>query len=84
MMKRILLVFSLTVLLATSLPFWASAQFAKNTICPVMPGERVKEKFFVDYQGERIYLCCRNCVKAFKRHPEKYLKNLEAAKVKPR
>ena len=44
--------------------------------CPVMPGHAAKEKFFVDYQGKRIHLCCRSCVKAFKKHPERYLKNL--------
>lgn len=54
----------------------AHAQGGKNTICPVMPGHAVKEKFFVDYEGERIYFCCRSCVKSFKKHPERYLKNL--------
>lgn len=78
-MKRIFFVLSLSIALAGGLPLRANAQFAKNTMCPVMPGDRVKEKFFVDYQGERIYLCCRNCVKAFKRHPERYLKNLAPA-----
>lgn len=55
----------------------ARAQALTNLTCPVMPGERTKEKFFVDYQGKRIYLCCRNCVIAFKKRPEKYLKNLK-------
>ena len=53
-----------------------SAQMEKNTLCPVMPGTPVKEKFYLDYQGRRIFFCCRSCVKAFKKHPEKYLKNL--------
>lgn len=55
----------------------ALAQRVPNTTCPVMPGERVKEKFYVDYEGERIYFCCRPCVKAFKKNPAKYLKNLK-------
>lgn len=54
------------------------AQALTNAICPVMPGERVKEKFFVDYNGQRIYLCCRNCVIAFRKKPEKYMKRLAA------
>ena len=54
----------------------AFAQRVHNTTCPVMPGERVKEKFYVDHAGERIYFCCRPCVKAFKKNPRKYLKNL--------
>ena len=44
-----------------------------NTVCPVMPGTRVSKKFFIDYEGRRILLCCRACVKAFKKNPKKYL-----------
>ncbi len=43
-------------------------------VCPVMEGRKAKTKFYVDYEGRRIYLCCRNCVKAFKKHPERYLR----------
>jgi YHS domain-containing protein len=53
---------------------------AKGQTCPVMIGRPVKEKFFVDYKGERTYLCCAPCVKAFKKNPEKYLKNLTPSK----
>ena len=48
------------------------AQPLPQMTCPVMPGEKVKGKFYANYHGQRIYLCCRNCVKAFKRHPERY------------
>ena len=48
------------------------AQFAKKADCVVMPGNPVKEKFFVDYKGGRIHFCCRSCVKRFKKNPEKY------------
>ena len=54
----------------------AHAQVGKDTFCPVMPGTHAREKFYVDYHGRRIHLCCRACVKAFKRNPEKYLKNV--------
>lgn len=72
--------FVASLIVATSLSFWmpvVHAQWGKNSVCPVMPGHGVKEKFFVDYKGERIYFCCRSCVKAFQKHPERYLKNLE-------
>ncbi len=52
------------------------AEVAPNVSCPVMQGERVKQKFYADYQGERIYLCCRNCVIAFNKKPKKYMKRL--------
>ncbi len=77
-MKQIIFSIYLSILIISSTPFPANAQFVKNAICPVMPGERVREKFYVDYQGERIYLCCRNCVKAFKRHPERFLSKLKS------
>ena len=47
-----------------------------QTTCPVMAGEAIKKKFFVDHKGHRIYLCCKPCVRAFKRDPEKYMKKL--------
>lgn len=62
------------VILASSGLVWGGVE--KGQTCPVMPGRLVKEKFFVDYNGKRIYLCCAPCVKAFKKHPKKYLKNL--------
>jgi YHS domain-containing protein len=53
----------------------AQGGIEKGQTCLVMPGRPVKEKFFVDYNGKRTYLCCASCVKAFKKNPEKYLKN---------
>lgn len=50
--------------------------------CPVMPGERVSKKYYADYQGRRIYLCCRPCVKKFKRQPERYLARLSQTLAK--
>jgi len=75
-MKQTIFTIFLAALLITAQPFRAQAQMAKNATCPVMPGEAVKEKFYFDYKGERIYFCCRNCIKTFKKNPEKYLKNL--------
>ena len=54
----------------------ANAQLGKSSACIVMPGNAVKEKFFADYKGERIFFCCRACVKAFKKNPEKYWSKL--------
>ena len=73
MNKKFLFGFLIILISFYAVPAFVQAQMARGTLCPVMPGERAKEKFFVDYQGKRIHLCCRNCVKAFKKHPEKYL-----------
>ncbi len=64
-------------------PYPATAQFEKNSFCAVMPGRHAKEKFFVDYKGERIHFCCRGCVKAFKKNPEKYWAKLDPEKIVP-
>ncbi len=56
--------------------FPAASRPGPRGMCPVMPGHRVKEKFYADYHGKRIYLCCRACEKSFKKNPERYLKNL--------
>ena len=61
------------ILFGPALPVHAQG---KNAMCPVMPGTMIKEKFYLDYQGERIYFCCRACVKAFKKTPQKYLERL--------
>lgn len=72
---RIFLSLFLFIGLAPSAFPFASRPKSHGT-CPVMPGRAVKEKFYVDYQGKRIYLCCRSCEKSFKKNPERYLKNL--------
>ena len=47
-----------------------------QTTCPIM-GEGVSKKIFVDYQGQRIYFCCKGCPAAFNKDPEKYLKKFK-------
>lgn len=47
-----------------------------NQYCPVTTTELVDENIFVDYQGQRIYFCCKGCRKDFLADPERYLVNL--------
>jgi YHS domain-containing protein len=47
---------------------------AGNNICPVS-GDKigsVGKPIYVDYQGKRIALCCKDCAKDFKKNPAKY------------
>ena len=76
MSKKFSSLFLVVLITLTAIPMPGTAQVSKSTMCPVMVGEHAKEKFFVDYQGKRIHLCCRNCVKAFKKSPEKYLQKI--------
>lgn len=48
-----------------------------QTLCPVMKEPILKKNFF-DYQGKRIYVCCRSCIKVIQKDPEKYIKQMEA------
>ena len=47
-----------------------------QTMCPVLD-EPIKNKdVYVDYNGQRVYLCCAGCKSAFSKDPEKYIKKL--------
>ena len=52
---------------------WAKPQ--EN--CPVMGG-KINKSLYTDYQGKRIYFCCKGCPEEFKKDPEKYIKKMEA------
>ena len=41
--------------------------------CPVQHG-KINQDLYVDYKGQRIYFCCKECIPIFKKDPEKFLK----------
>lgn len=47
-----------------------------NAVCPVMPDMKINPAIFTDFEGKRVYFCCRNCKAAFGKNPEKYLSRL--------
>ena len=51
-----------------------------QTECPVMGGE-INKKLFVDVKGKRIYVCCKGCIEAIKKDPDKYIEKLEKAGI---
>jgi len=53
-----------------------------QTQCPVMGGA-INEKYFADYNGQRVYFCCAGCFETFKKDPEKYLKTMAEQGVAP-
>ncbi len=55
----------------------AAVTLQPQTTCPVM-GEKINKKFYVDYQGKRIYACCAMCPPEIRKDPEKYIRKLEA------
>lgn len=48
-----------------------------QTLCPVMGGP-INKKLYVDYDGKRIYVCCKGCIATVKKDPAKYVKQLES------
>lgn len=48
----------------------------KQSVCPVMGGA-VNTNLFVDFEGKRIYVCCKGCLPDVKKDPAKYIAKLE-------
>lgn len=70
------------LILATLLTMAALSVFAKDpelkpqTLCPVT-GEKITKSAYTDYQGQRIYFCCKGCISKFQADPEKYMEKFE-------
>jgi Cu(I)/Ag(I) efflux system membrane fusion protein len=43
--------------------------------CPVMGGP-INPDIFTEYQGQKVYFCCKGCDQKFRENPEKYLSKL--------
>ena len=52
-----------------------------QTTCPVMKGNKVNPKLYVDAEGVRIYVCCKPCIAKVQAAPAKYIKEMKAAGV---
>jgi YHS domain-containing protein len=77
LMKPFMLIASFAVALAvTSTALLADDQAAEEqkefkATCPVSGGP-ADEKNAVEYRGKKVYFCCENCPKAFKKEPKKF------------
>jgi len=47
----------------------------EQTTCPVM-GNPIDKSISVEYQGKKVYFCCKACPEKFLANPEKYLAKL--------
>ncbi|WP_372369650.1 DUF2231 domain-containing protein [Candidatus Uabimicrobium sp. HlEnr_7] len=52
-----------------------------NQMCPVMTAEKADPNIYYDYGGQRVYLCCKRCLKKFSTNPQKYMKNYQAQDI---
>ena len=48
----------------------------EQTTCPVMEGNPINKKYFVEYRGKKVYFCCAGCDEKFLADPEKYIAKL--------
>lgn len=81
-MKKYMLTMGLiaaTALLGTAAPA-DKEPLQPQTKCPVMGG-KIDKKVYADYDGKRIYVCCKDCIETVKKDPIKYIRELEAAGV---
>lgn len=80
MLKSVILMLVLTVFLGGLV--MAAAEPPVQTVCPVLPAGKINKEIYVDYQGERIYFCCKGCDVEFMKDPEKYMKKMREQGVK--
>ncbi len=59
----------------------AKKEIKTQTNCPIMKGNKINKKLYVDAKGKRIYVCCKGCIAEVTKNPEKYIKQLEAQGV---
>ncbi len=69
------LIFSVLLALLI-LPAFGTEAPVEQTTCPVMVGNPIDPSLHVDYEGQRVYFCCKNCMRMFSENPEQYLNNL--------
>ncbi len=51
----------------------------EQTGCPVLGGP-VDKNVYTDYQGKKVYFCCKQCLAAFNADPNKYVDKLPQLK----
>ncbi len=91
-MKRLMITMILAVVLAFAIagaglaappPSMDRPQVGKTQVaCPVQHG-KINKNLYVDYQGQRIYFCCPECIPIFKKNPEAYLERMKQEGVTP-
>lgn len=83
MFKNIMIILSVSVLLAVVSGGILAATDVGNTVCPVT-GEKIdaKTKATYEYQGKIYNFCCPMCIDEFKKDPDKYTKKIKEGRGK--
>jgi YHS domain-containing protein len=48
----------------------------EQTTCPVMDGNPIDKTLFVEYEGKKVYFCCKECEEKFLADPAEYVAKL--------
>lgn len=48
----------------------------EQTTCPVMAGNPINKTLFVEYEGKKVYFCCKGCEDKFLADPAQYVAKL--------
>jgi len=48
----------------------------EQTTCPVMAGSPINKALFVEYEGKKVYFCCKGCEGTFLADPAQYVAKL--------
>jgi hypothetical protein len=68
---------------ATAAPAAMTCPAAKaQTLCPIT-GEKISKDIFVDVEGVRIYMCCKDCIEKVKADPKAAIAKIKANGEKP-
>jgi YHS domain-containing protein len=52
-------------------------QAKAQALCPIMGGP-VDRTAYVDYEGKRVYFCCKGCASEFLKDPGKHIQKMES------
>ncbi len=83
-MKKKAIVFSMAILLFSSISFVFAQEQVSNEnvvkICPICGPEANmmgKDDIAFEYEGKTYHFCSQDCLKAFKKDPEKFAKKMD-------
>lgn len=51
------------------------ASATEQTMCPVMNAP-IDKNIYIEYEGKKVYFCCKGCETKFKENPEMYIAKL--------
>ena len=56
-------------------PVVQTASLEQET-CPIMDGNPINKNLFVEYEGKKVYFCCKGCSDKFLANPDQYVAQL--------